>query len=498
MSADRGEAALTDARLRATPSPELVRSVNAIELADELDGIEHYVLMDLAHVTMLTRQGVFTDDHGKRLLEVLLDLAEGDARSLLDPDPTIGTLALQIERYLRRRLGDDGVDVQRARSRIDQKATGWRMTNRTALLRFAKSLRRLCETILERADADDAVLMPGYTHLQHSQPTTVGHYLNAHYWMSARNLDRALDALRRVNRSSLGGAAYSGTSWNIDRDLTASYLGFDDPLPNARDAGMASIDLGAELASVLSLGLSGASRLASDLNYWASSEVGLLELDASLCGTSSMMPQKRNPMALERVRALAGSAAGWTASQLGVLHTSTSTDADQAYVHNLIPAQCEDATGAINLLSEAVATMRLDVEAMRRSAGRHWSTASALADRLVLDHDLSFRSAHDLVARFIAAHADAGLDERSPRGELADPPLSHYTHAELSTALDPDAFVESRTSAGGTSAANRARLAAEAASDLAELGARIDAFEARIADGRARLLDDARRIAGRT
>jgi hypothetical protein len=167
--------------------------------------------------------------------------------------------------------------------------------------------------------------------------------------------------------------------WPIDRDLTAAYLGFDRAIRNARDAGMSAFDAGAELAGNLGLTLSGASRCASDLYYWSSSEVAMVRLHPSLCGTSSMMPQKRNPIALERIRALAGDAAGWAASQLGLLHFATSTDADQGYVNNRVPGYCTQTSGALALLRESIATLEIDVDRLATSAGRHWSTSSALA-----------------------------------------------------------------------------------------------------------------------
>jgi len=488
--------ALTDGRLGVGPSPTLVTHVNAVELSDELDGIVDYVHMDIAHALMLTQRGIFEPARGRALVEALLSLLDGDTEQLLAPDPRVGTLGLQIERYLEGALGEAGLDIQRGRSRIDQKATGWRMTNRAAILDVMSALERLASSILSVAARHDGVLIPGYTHLQHSQPTTLDHYLNAHYWAVSRNLERLVEVAARLNLSPLGGAAYSGTSWDIDRDTTAAYLGFDRPIVNARDAGMASIDLGAELTSVLGLTLSSVSRLASDLNYWASSEVGLVQIDASLCGTSSMMPQKRNPMVLERIRGLAGSAAGWSASQLGVMHTSTSTDVDQAYVHNVIPGYCAETAGVIDLLRETLETVEVDRDGMRASARKHWSTASALADRLVDDHGLSFRHAHDAVARFIAAHIDAEVPDGEVRTALADGALAEYSTEQLLEILDPESFVASRTSAGGTSVANRLLLAAEADDDLERHRERISALRTVVQTGKHRLLSDARALIG--
>jgi len=482
---------LTEGRLGARPSPTLVEHVNKLELDDELVGVEQYVLMDLAHALMLTQQGIFSSDQGRSILGALLSLLEAGPSNVLDADPEVGTLGLQIERYLETECGPTGRDIQRARSRIDQKATGWRMTNRWHLLAVMDASVELGATLLGAARKFEGTLSPGYTHLQHSQPTTLDHYFNAHYWAVSRNLDRALEAYSRLNVSPLGGAAYSGTSWPIDRNRTAAYLGFSRPIANARDAGFAGLDMGAELAGVLALILSGISRVAGDLNYWASSEVGLVRIAANLCGTSSMMPQKRNPISLERIRGLAGTAVGWAAGQLGVMHTATSTDVDQAYVHNMIPTYCQETAGAIALMTEAIATVEVDVPTMRRSAGRKWATASALADDLVRNHELSFRAAHGVVAQFVTAHEREGIPAGDVRPELGLDPLSLYTPERLRKILDPESFVQSRTSAGGTSPQSRAELASSAQADLDRLHSAVAELEGELVQSRDRLLLDA-------
>ncbi|KAG4436388.1 hypothetical protein IFR05_008144 [Cadophora sp. M221] len=486
---------LTENRLGIRASRLLITHVNKLELDDELVSLDEYVLTDLAHSVMLTRTGIFDAQHGCGIVQALLDLRSGNTAAILAADPEVGTLGLQIEQYLESVLGPKGRDIQRARSRIDQKATNWRLVNRASLTEVIEEMLQLSSEIMTTAERYSGALMPGYTHLQHSQPTTIDHYLNAHYWAMSRSIDRLLDAYGRLNVSPLGGAAYSGTSWPISRTETAAYLGFDRPIPNSRDAGLASLDMGAELAGVLAATLSAISRLASDLNYWSSSEVGLVRIDASLCGTSSMMPQKRNPMVLERIRGLAGVAVGWAASQLGVMHTATSTDVDQAYIHNLLPGQCAETVGAIGLLREVISTVEFDVPAMRISAGQHWSTASALADALVASHGLSFRDAHESVAHLVAAHERAGVRRGELRDDLIkDKALKAFSPSELMKILDPEAFVASRTSSGGTSVAARRELKDAASADLEDKKKRFQLRVDHVTQGLERLLTDAQSI----
>ncbi|OJJ54140.1 hypothetical protein ASPSYDRAFT_61474 [Aspergillus sydowii CBS 593.65] len=466
---------LTETRLGTRASRLLVTHVNKVELDDELVSLDEYVLTDLAHAVMLTQTGIFDAQHGHSIVRALLDLRAGDTAAILASNPEVGTLGLQIEQYLEKVLGPRGRDIQRGRSRIDQKATNWRLVVRASLVEVMGELLCLGSQILATAERYAGALMPGYTHLQHSQPTTIDHYLNAHYWAVSRNFARLVDAYDRLNISPLGTAAYSGTSWPIDRATTAFYLGFDRPIPNARDGGFASLDMGAEIASVLAATLSGISRLASDLSYWSSSEVALVRIDASLCGTSSMMPQKRNPMVLERIRGLAGAAVGWAASQYGVMHTATSTDADQSYV---------------------VATVEFDVPAMRISAGKHWSTASALADALVTSHNLSFREAHESVAHLVAAHERGQIPGGELRTELiTDKSLSAYPSSKVKRILDPEAFVASRTSQGGTCAAQRDALSSAALADWEECREKLQVRSKHVSTGREQLLTDAKLIA---
>lgn len=485
-------ARLTDGRLEASPSPLLTQHVIEVELRDELDHADLFVLVDLAHTVMCTRQGIFDPRQGAQIASALLTLLAGGTAALLSPDPQIGSITLQIERYLERRCGPAGLDIQRARSRIDQNATGLRMADREGLLDVLVAQVDLAGALLDAAERHEGLLIPGYTHLQHAQPTTLDHYFNAHYWAAARSANRLLQTFDRMNECPLGGAAHSGTSWPIDRRLTAGYLGFTRPVPNARDAGMSAFDGGAELAAVLGLLLAAASRCASDLYFWSSSEVNLVRIHPSLCGTSSMMPQKRNPIALERIRGLAGEAAGWAASQLGVLHFASSTDSDQAYVSNRVPAYCQETVGALELLAAVVRTLDVDAEAMSRSAGGNWSTASARADALVAERGLSYRAAHDHVARWVTQQ------EQQSRTGVTDPDAAaspDHPSDDEGALLDARAFVDTRTSEGATSPESRAKLSELAREDHARLARAAERRSRRVHSARARLVRDAEELA---
>ena len=489
---------LTDARLKHPPSPTLVNHVHAIELGSQLDAIVEFIHIDLAHVLMLASTNILERSVAASLCKALLELLGTESHRLKDSDPTRGSITLQIEAYLQEKCGEVGGNIQLARSRIDQNAEGMRLIDRRGLLDATAAALDLAAAQLARAELDACRIIPGYTHLQHSQPTTLGHYLNAHYWITSRNIDRFLEAYSRVNLCALGGAAHSGTSWPIDRDMTARYLGHSGPVPNARDAGLSSLDIGAEISSTLALFLSGMSRLASDLYFWSSSEVRLIRLSAELCGTSSMMPQKRNPISLERIRSLAGEAAGWSASQIGMMHYASSTDADQAYVHNRIPTYCYETAGAATLLAEALEGMEVDFARMAGSAAAGWSTATALADEIVKQTGLSFRDAHDIVARVVRLSEETGSTDthRLLRNAANEAHLElDFAEVDAEGALDVERFLATRQSAGGTAPDTFKALMAQA-HECHERQSRIVAqINEALTNANRKLLHDARVVA---
>ncbi|KAJ3548238.1 hypothetical protein NM208_g1102 [Fusarium decemcellulare] len=181
LRAKQAPTPLAEARLQTRASSLLITHVNKVELDDELVSIDQFVLTDLAHAVMLTRTGIFEAKHGQSIIKALLDLRAGDTASILASNAEVGTLGLQIENYLEDAVGPRGRDIQRARSRIDQKATNWRLINRESLTEVIQQLVALGSQLLAVAERYAGALMPGYTHLQHSQPTTIDHYLNAHY-----------------------------------------------------------------------------------------------------------------------------------------------------------------------------------------------------------------------------------------------------------------------------------------------------------------------------
>lgn len=470
------ERVYTDGRLGARPADSLLKHLNSLELEYQMEALDEFIQTDLAHVVCLAEAGAIPGEAAGRILGALVHLRETDAPEReLSGNPEAGGVLFQVEQYLLRECGPEGYMLHIARSRIDQDAEVMRLQARNLLISVITSLLALGDSLLAAAERYDNVVCPVYTQRQHGQPGTLGHYFNGQYWALSRGLERLIATLSRYDYCSLGGVALVGTDWPIDRKRVADLLGHQGSVPHAGDAGVFSLDINADLAAALALVLGSLGRFAGDLYFWASSEINLVAIDPSLCGTSSVMPQKRNPYALQRVRAIAGEAAGWPSVELGLLKTATTTDLDIVLSRNRAPGMCHQAVGAAELMRDVVDTLSVDVEGMGASADSQWSTASALADSLTRRGKLAFRDAHDLVGRVVrlanGRHVTDGAHLRTLLATaVADAgiePLDRDLEVdELLQSLDVQRFVDSRTSSGGVSPDSRRALLERSTRDL--------------------------------
>jgi argininosuccinate lyase len=414
-----------------------------------------YALADLAHGVMLVEKGIVAGARGARLLTGLLDILD---RGIADfPwDPRVGSYLPQAERYLAARVGEDVAGrLQTGRSRNDQSAAAERIWMRDVLLEVTGDVLLLVRAVLTRAEEHADTLMPGYTHSQHAQPSTFGHTLMRHAAVLERDLQRLEGAFARTNLSAQGGAAMAGTSWPIDRARVAALLGHDGIVVNSADAGGFARDHMEEGVACLALLMNNVGRLATDLFVWHSWEFGFVEVSDALAGTSSIMPQKKNPHALERVKALAGQAIGWLPAMMGCQRTVLSTDLDYAFGDDILTPMGDACVGSLRLMTEGIATLVVHREVMAAKAGAFWSTTSHLADELVRRYDLSFRDAHQVVGRFVRdaiaagqtpTSVDAALLVRAAR-EAGRPEVMLDT-AEVQRALDAANFLHTRASEG--------------------------------------------------
>jgi argininosuccinate lyase len=411
-----------------------------------------------AHAEMLAKQGIISAEDAKKIahgLDTILSEIEAGrfkfTRALED-------IHMNVEARLAELIGPAAGRLHTARSRNDQVATDFKLWVRDAIDDLDRALARYQQALAEQALTHAATIMPGFTHLQTAQPVTFGHHLLAYVEMAARDRGRFADARQRLNESPLGAAALAGTSFAIDRDMTAKSLGFERPAANSLDA-VSDRDFVLETLAAAAITAMHLSRFAEEIVIWTSPLFGLLRLTDRFTTGSSIMPQKRNPDAAELVRAKAGRIIGALNSVLIVMK-----GLPLAYQKDMQEDK-EAAMDALAALSLAIAAMTgmaqdmtPDVVRMEMAAGEGYSTATDLADWLVRTLKMPFREAHQVTGRIVAEAAKAGSAlDRLPLSAMQA--IEPRVTEEVFTVLSVDRSVKSRTSFGGTAPANVGREA---------------------------------------
>ena len=359
------------------------------------------VLVDMAHLIMLTRQQIVHEDHAKTLMKELLIMHEsGVPQDAFDP--SYEDIHAGIETVLTKKTGGDaGGRLHIGRSRNDEVATCLRIRTRDIILDQLEAVNRLRFVLLFIAEGHVTTVMPGFTHLQHAQPVTLAHHLLAYEQMFSRDFDRLLDALRRVNCSPLGSAALASTGYPLDREYTAQLLGFDKILINSMDA-VASRDFAEEILACDTMLLTNISRLCEELIIWSSSFVQFVTLDDRYCSTSSIMPQKKNPDVAEILRSRAGTILGTFVSAITIVK-----GLPMAYnrdLQDLNPHLWRGITNVrrdIDLLAGMIESAEFNRERMAEEAGKGGTTTTELADTLVREFNIPFRTAHHIVGKAV-------------------------------------------------------------------------------------------------
>jgi argininosuccinate lyase len=444
-----------EARLSALPSPQLA-AIMSRRVDSMLQHFPAQLRMDMAHTVMLAEQEVLSPEEAAAILRVLSDV-ERDGVDALNVDRTKSSLFWNIEAALITALGERvGGKMHTGRSHNDIVPTVSRLTARGRLVEVLGELLGLRAALLERAAKHVTTIMPGYTSLQHGQPWTFGHYLSGWDFAFARDAARVRAALERTNVSPLGASALAGSSWPLDRERTAVLLGFDGYLLNSRDAGFGTADYVVEILAAIGILMNNVNTLASDLYLWSSFEYGMVELADAYCGSSSQMPQKKNPWAVDWVRGMAGNATSYYASALGALRGSSSSDGSmQIYPEASLPVACTDATLALSLLAGVIETLTVHEETMFNRASANWTTANNLADAIVVKAGVSYRSAHGVVGKLVRTFAESDRSPADATGAAVDQAAEAMnagpvglSDEEVRQALDPVGFIESRVTSG--------------------------------------------------
>ncbi|WP_341936944.1 argininosuccinate lyase [Marinimicrobium sp. C2-29] len=402
----------------------------------------------IAHATMLAKVGVLTEAERDLILEGLEGVRADIEAGNFPWSVSLEDVHMNIEAALTERIGIAGKKLHTGRSRNDQVATDIRLYLRDNIDRISQELTRLQTGLLDLAEREADTIMPGFTHLQSAQPVTFGHHLLAWFEMLKRDHSRLLDCRARLNQSPLGAAALAGTTYPIDRAMTAELLGFDQPTANSLDS-VSDRDFAIEFCAFASILLTHLSRASEELVLWTSAQFGFIDLPDRFCTGSSIMPQKKNPDVPELVRGKTGRVNGHLIALLTLMKSQPlAYNKDNQEDKEPLFDAVDTVKDCLRAFADMVPAIEAKKDNMYEAAKRGFSTATDLADYLVR-RGTPFRDAHEVVGKSVAYGLKTGKD------------LSEMTLEELqqfSDTIEQDVFevltlegsVAARDHIGGT------------------------------------------------
>jgi argininosuccinate lyase len=397
-----------------------------------------------AHLVMLHARGIVTAADALALRDALDAIPVADLETA-QYDHACEDLFFYVERTIVATCGEETAGRLRvARSRNDIDMTMYRMRQREFITSLASAVLDLRSALIDLATQHRETVFAALTHTQPAQPTTVAHYLLAIIEQLERDHVRLRAAYVSTNRCPLGSCAITGTGFDIDRQLTSELLGFDEPTGNTYGS-IATVDYLLESVSATQVMLVGLGRVVQDLLLWCTREFGYMRLAEGLVQGSSIMPQKRNPVALEHARALTSKALGEAAAITTAVHNTPFGDIvdTEDDLQPLVASMFRDAHRAVALLAASIRGAELDVERMVSHATEGGTTLTELADRLVRDQNIPFTMAHAIAA--------------GVRSGIVPPTSLNYSDDELTTILSARNFVETRRTRGGPAPSETAR-----------------------------------------
>ena len=406
----------------------------------------------MAHAAMLGAKGIIAQKDAETLIDGLQGILDDLNSGKLEIDLSCEDIHMFVEQVLTQRLGDVGKKLHTARSRNDQVALDLRMYLRTQIDEITAFVKDVIEAILAQAEANKAVIMPGYTHLQRAQPILFSHHLMAYAMMLLRDLDRLRDCRKRMNISPIGCCALAGTTYDTDRAFEAEKLGFDGIAMNSID-GVSDRDFCLELMSDLSILMMHISRFSEEIILWASWEFKFIQLSDAYTTGSSIMPQKKNPDMAELCRGKTGRVYGDLMALLTTLKgLPLAYNKDMQEDKEAVFDAVETVIMCLKVFAPMLATMKSRPDNMKKAAQGGFINATDLADYLV-KKGMPFRSAYKISGQLVAKCIQEGT-------VLEDLPLS--TYKEFSDLFENDLYedidllncVEKRISQGGTSVAS--------------------------------------------
>lgn len=409
----------------------------------------------MAHALMLGNQGIISHDEADQIHKGLVDIYNDIESGKLSIDMEAEDIHSFVESVLTERIGDAGKKLHTGRSRNDQVALDMRMYARSSAKEVSKLLKKLLTTILSIMKDNKETYMPGFTHLQKAQPVTLAHHLGAYFEMFSRDRSRLKDAVNRLNYSPLGSGALAGTTYPLDREMTAKVLDFTGPTENSMD-GVSDRDYLIELLSDFSMIMMHLSRFSEEIIIWNTNEYKFIEIDDAYSTGSSIMPQKKNPDIAELVRGKTGRVYGALMTLLTALkglplaYNKDLQEDKEAFFDAL-----DTVSDSITLFDGMLATLKFNKDIMASSAKNGFTNATDAADYLVT-HGVPFRDAHGIIGRLVLYC----IDQKKALDDLTIDEFKQFSPAfdkDIYDAISLKTCVEKRNTIGapGTAAIER-------------------------------------------
>ena len=415
----------------------------------------------IAHATMLAAQGIITESEREAIVRGLNQICEQIEQGKFSWSIELEDVHMNVESALTEAIGSAGKKLHTGRSRNDQVATDIRLWLRDEIDAIGKAILRMQTALLNLAEQEAETILPGFTHLQTAQPVTFGHHMMAWFEMLERDRERFADCNKRVNVMPLGAAALAGTTYPIDRQLTARLLEFDRPSENSLDS-VSDRDFAIEFSAVSSILMMHLSRFSEELIIWSSAQFGFIELSDSFCTGSSIMPQKKNPDVPELIRGKTGRIFGHVMGLLTLMKGQPlAYNKDNQEDKEPLFDTADNIKGSLKVFADMIPAISCRRENMREAAMRGFATATDLADYLVRK-GIAFRDAHEVVGKAVAFGVAQGRDlSQMSLQELQQ--FSNSIQLDVFNFLTLEGSVAARDHIGGTapvqvrSAISRAR-----------------------------------------
>ena len=444
---------LRSGRLKGQMSREVADFTSSLEFDRRI--FQADILTNRAHTTMLVEQEIIPGTIGKQILNALEQL-EKEGIDALDMDSAVEDIHMAVENYVTSVMGPDAGFMHTAKSRNDQVATDLKIALKQEIQEIQKKLITFIEIILEMATENLDTLMVGYTHLQHAQPTTFAHHLLSYAQALKRDYGRLQDAYHRMDLCPLGSAALTTTSFPINRERTAELLGFSGPMENSID-GVSSRDFIAETVFALTMLGTTLSKICEELIIWSTYEFRMVELGDDFSSTSSIMPQKKNPDVAEIVRGKTAVLNGELVTILTIIKSlpqSYNRDLQEVTPH--LWKATDTLSSALTITMGMLSSAKFKDERGEELARANFSAATELADLMVRDAGLPFRTAHQIVGRAVTVALDKGMKAEDIDTHFLDEISQELTgqtlnidNAVVKKSLNPQEIIQSRKVIGG-------------------------------------------------